>query len=218
MRSINIIAGITLITWQKIIPLFLLRIPQLSFKPLVLTLAAVRALWGSIAGLNQTNIISLLTFSSIAHSRWLISASLLRVKTLFMYLTSYTLTLIPIFMIINSSNIKTHKTIICIGIQKYPQITITLRLLSLAGLPPLAIFSNKIPVIILMTKAITTLAFILIGAAIRLCFYVIIVFTTIFNLSESLKPANTKFTIKLICVITALLQFSTLPLMLYSLP
>nr|AKQ78452.1 NADH dehydrogenase subunit 2 [Nodularia douglasiae] len=218
MRSINMMAGITLMTWQKIIPLFLLSIPQLSFKPLVLTLAAMSALWGSIAGLNQTNIISLLTFSSIAHSSWLISASLLSVKTLFMYLTSYTLTLIPIFMIINYSSMKTHKTIMCMGMQKYQQITLTLSLLSLAGLPPLAMFSNKIPVIILMTKAMTTLAFMLIGAAISLCFYVIIVFTTMFNLPESPKPTNTKFVMKLACVMTALLQFSTLPLMLYSLP
>nr|UWM10877.1 NADH dehydrogenase subunit 2 [Tchangsinaia piscicula] len=212
MYSINTLAGIILMTWQKIIPLFMLSIPQLSFTPLILTSAATSALWGSIAGLNQTNIISMLTFSSIAHLSWLILASLLSTKVLSMYLTAYTLTLLPIFLILNISNMKTHKMIMCSTTEKYQQITFILSLLSLAGLPPLAMFSSKIPIIILMSETMAILILMLMSAAISLCFYMIIVFTTMLNLPKPLKYSNSTTLLKLTCTMSIVFQLSMLPL------
>nr|UWM10863.1 NADH dehydrogenase subunit 2 [Pseudocuneopsis sichuanensis] len=218
MYSINSVAGIILMTWQKIIPLFLLSIPQLSSTPLVLTSVALSALWGSIAGLNQTHIISMLTFSSIAHLGWLLSASLLSLKILFLYLASYTLTLLPIFMVMNTSSTKTHKTTMSSMTEKYPQIIFVLNLLSLAGMPPLVMFSNKIPVIILMSKTMTTLIFMLISAAISLSFYLTIIFTMMLNLPKPSKPSNKTTMLKLVWILSVTFQFSLLPLSLSFLP
>nr|UWM10849.1 NADH dehydrogenase subunit 2 [Pseudocuneopsis capitata] len=218
MYSINMMAGTILMTWQKIIPLFLLSIPQLSFTPLVLMSAALSALWGSVAGLNQTNIISMLTFSSIAHLSWLILASLLSLKVLCLYLTSYVLTLLPILSMMNMSNEKAHKTIMCSTMEKYPQATFILNLLSLAGLPPLAMFSSKIPIIILMSKMMTVLVFMLISTAISLYFYMAIIFTTMFNLPKPLKASNSTASLKTICILSIVFQLSTLPLSLCFLP
>nr|AIC07015.1 NADH dehydrogenase subunit 2 [Lamprotula gottschei] len=212
MHSINTTAGIILMTWQKIIPLFMLSIPQLSFTPLILFSITASALWGSIAGLNQTNIISMLTFSSIAHLSWLISASLLSIKILFSYLTSYTLTLLPIFLLLNISTVKTHKMIMCSTMEKYQQITMITSLLSLAGLPPLAMFSNKIPIIILMTKTLTVLILMLISAAISLCFYMIVVFTMMLDLPSPSKTSNSTILLKLIYTSSIVFQLCMLPL------
>nr|AQM37799.1 NADH dehydrogenase subunit 2 [Unio tumidus]AQM37813.1 NADH dehydrogenase subunit 2 [Unio tumidus]AQM37827.1 NADH dehydrogenase subunit 2 [Unio tumidus] len=219
MYSMNMLAGFTLMTWQKIVPLFLLSIPQLSFTPLILISALMSALWGSIAGLNQTNIISMLTFSSIAHLSWLISASLLSIKALSMYLMSYALTLLPIFMAMNISNMKTHKTAMCGMMEKHLQIALALSLLSLAGLPPLAMFSNKIIVIYLMNKTIMMLIllFMLLSAAISLYFYVILVFTMMFDFSMPLESTNKMTSPKMVCILSFLFQLSPLFLSLYPL-
>nr|UWM10891.1 NADH dehydrogenase subunit 2 [Cuneopsis celtiformis] len=211
-HSINMMAGIILMTWQKIIPLFMLSIPQLSFTPLISMSIVMSALWGSIAGLNQTNIMSMLTFSSIAHLSWLISASLLSTKILSAYLTSYAMTLLPIFLTANISNMKSHKMIMCSTMQSCQQITFILSLLSLAGLPPLAMFSNKIPIIILMSKSMMILILMLTSAAISLYFYMSMTFSLMLNLSKPLKLSNSETLTNLICTLSIVFQFSMLPL------
>nr|AQM37757.1 NADH dehydrogenase subunit 2 [Unio crassus]AQM37771.1 NADH dehydrogenase subunit 2 [Unio crassus] len=220
MYSINMLAGFILMTWQKIVPLFLLSVPQLSFTPLILMSVLMSALWGSIAGLNQTNIISMLTFSSIAHLSWLISASLLSIKALSLYLTSYALTLLPILLSLNISNMKLHKMISCETMQKHLKITIMLNLLSLAGLPPLAMFSNKIMIIYLMSKTVMmfTLVFMLMSTAISLYFYIIVVFSAMFDSSKSLSLTNKVTLPKLICILSTLFQFFPLFLGMCPLP
>nr|AQM37785.1 NADH dehydrogenase subunit 2 [Unio crassus] len=220
MYSINMLAGFILMSWQKIVPLFLLSVPQLSFTPLILMSVLMSALWGSIAGLNQTNVISMLTFSSIAHLSWLISASLLSIKALSLYLTSYALTLLPILLSLNISNMKLHKMITCETMEKYLKITIMLNLLSLAGLPPLAMFSNKIIIIYLMSKTVMMfiLVFMLMSTAISLYFYTIVVFTTMFDSSKSLSLTNKMTLPKLICISSALFQFFPLFLGMCPLP
>nr|AXO78631.1 NADH dehydrogenase subunit 2 [Unio pictorum] len=220
MYSINTLAGFALMTWQKIVPLFLLSVQQLSHTPLILTSVIMSATWGSIAGLNQTNIISMLTFSSIAHLSWLIMASLLSIKTLSMYLMSYALTLLPIFISLNIYNMKMHKTIMCEMMEKYLQITLMLNFLSLAGMPPLAIFLNKIIIIYLMSKTAMTfiLVFMLISSAISLYFYIIIAFTAMFDYSKPLSFTNKMTLPKLIFILSALFQFFPLFLGICPLP
>nr|AMX22417.1 NADH dehydrogenase subunit 2 [Unio delphinus] len=220
MYSINMLAGFTLMTWQKIVPLFLLSVQQLSYTPLILASAIMSATWGSIAGLNQTNIISMLTFSSIAHLSWLIMASLLSVKTLSTYLMSYALTLLPIFISLSIYSMKMHKTIMSEMMEKYLQITLTLNFLSLAGMPPLAIFMNKIIIIYLMSKTAMTfiLVFMLISSAISLYFYIIIAFTSMFDYSKPLSLSNKMTLPKLIFILSALFQFFPLFLGICPLP
>nr|AGS17923.1 NADH dehydrogenase subunit 2 [Anodonta anatina]AGS17937.1 NADH dehydrogenase subunit 2 [Anodonta anatina] len=218
MYSINIMAGFILMTWQKIIPLSLMMIPQMSFMPLILTSAMMTALWGSIAGLNQTSITSMLTFSSIAHLAWLTSASIFSAKVTFLYFMLYTFTLFPIFSLMNIWSMTSHKMLMHSSLNTYPQITFIISLLSLAGMPPLAMFSSKIPIIILMSTAPTTLIIMLIGAAISLYFYLIIIFTMVLNLSNSLNTSSKTLLSKNICALFITFQLSSLPLTLYLLP
>nr|AGG20130.1 NADH dehydrogenase subunit 2 [Lamprotula tortuosa] len=218
MHSINMMAGFILMTWQKIVPLFLLSIPQLSFTPFILTSAVMSALWGSVAGLNQTDIVSLLTFSSIAHLSWLILASSLSIKALFIYLMSYLLTLLPILLTMSTSNTKTHKAIMCGESEKYALIVFLLNISSLAGLPPLAMFSNKILIITLMNEMLAILALMLIGTAISLYFYMIVIFTAMLNMSKPLKFLHKDTLSKQLYTLSVVFQLSVFPLMLYSLP
>jgi len=67
-----------LLTWQKLAPLALLvqYLNSLNTKFIIL-IAALSALLGGLGGLNQTQIRSILAFSSIGHIGWTISAALL---------------------------------------------------------------------------------------------------------------------------------------------
>ena len=213
--SINLMAGFLIITWQKLIPLFIIINTQLSYPPLILISAAITSLWGRVAGLNQTNIISLLTFSSIAHLSWLISASILNPNTFLFYFAIYTLTLLPIFLVIQIFNKKTHKAILQSSVNIHPKIILTLNLLSLAGIPPFAIFSAKIPIIIIITKSLPILAVILISTTIRLCFYITIIFSILLRTVYLMRDTIKNSILKNRFALSVMFQLSCLPLTLY---
>nr|AXO78617.1 NADH dehydrogenase subunit 2 [Sinanodonta woodiana]AXO78660.1 NADH dehydrogenase subunit 2 [Sinanodonta woodiana] len=215
MYSINLMAGFLMMTWQKLIPLFMIMNTQLSYPPLILMSAAITSLWGSVAGLNQTNMMSLLTFSSIAHLSWLISASILNPNTFLFYFAIYTLTLLPIFLVMQIFNKKTHKAMLQSSVNIHPKMILTLNLLSLAGMPPFAMFSAKIPIIIMMTKSLPILAVMLISTTISLCFYMTIIFSillsTVYLMSDTIKNSMLKNSFAL----SVMFQLSCLPLTLY---
>lgn len=215
IQSINLSAGFILITWQKIIPLYLIRIPQLSNAPIILISIAITTLWGSIAGLNQTNIMLMLAFSSITHLAWLISATLFRIKVIFLYFTLYSLTLGTIFRLLKNKNLVSHKILIHNGLSTYHLIILRFNFLSLAGIPPFAIFSGKLLVICLIKNILIILITIIIGAAIRLYFYTVFSFTRILNLLGSTNTENKKEYFNVICVLSLVLQLSALPLILF---
>lgn len=127
----------------------------------------------------------------------------------------YTLTLLPIFLVIQTFNKKTHKAILQSRIITYPQIILTINLLSLAGMPPFAIFSAKIPIIITIINSLLILAIILISAAIRLCFYVTIVFSILLSQVYLLEIIVKNHMLKSVFILSVMFQLSYLPLTLY---
>nr|ACQ91076.1 NADH dehydrogenase subunit 2 [Pyganodon grandis] len=215
MQSINLSAGFILMTWQKIIPLYLISIPQLSNAPIILISIAMTALWGSIAGLNQTNIMLMLAFSSITHLAWLISATLFSVKVMFLYFTLYSLTLGTIFSLLKNKNLVSHKMLMHNGLSTYHLMILSFNFLSLAGMPPFAMFSGKLLVICLMKNMLMILITMMIGAAISLYFYTVFSLTSILNLLGSTNTENKKEYFNVICVLTLVLQLSALPLILF---
>nr|YP_004425006.1 NADH dehydrogenase subunit 2 [Utterbackia peninsularis]ADL62597.1 NADH dehydrogenase subunit 2 [Utterbackia peninsularis] len=215
MMSINLVAGFILMTWQKIIPLTLMSIPQLSHTPLILVSAAVTALWGSIAGLNQTNTTLMLAFSSVAHLAWMISATLFSVSVTLLYFTLYTLTLLTIFNLMNTQNLMSHKMFMHTMLNPNHLMIFVLNFLSLAGMPPFAMFSGKLVIVYLMKNMMTTLVIMLISAAISLYFYMVITFTSFLNSMNSLSLLNKMLHFSAINIMTLVLQLSALPLTLY---
>ena len=98
---------------------------------LIRFISIARALVGALGGLGQKNIFSLLAYSSITHLGWIMAAICVSIALLGLYFTIY---------IIN---------IIFLLLCKWEEISLTLsvNLLSLGGMPPLAGFFPKLVVL-----------------------------------------------------------------------
>nr|ADF59383.1 NADH dehydrogenase subunit 2 [Cyrtodactylus philippinicus] len=130
-------------TWQKIAPLTLLYMTHNHLNPTtMLLLGLLSTLTGGWAGLNQTQIRTIMAFSSIAHMGWLITAITISPTLTTLTMLLYTLMTLATFM-----PLATTKTTTDIGTM-WPlsptAITATMiTLMSLGGLPPLTGFMPK---------------------------------------------------------------------------
>nr|ADF59329.1 NADH dehydrogenase subunit 2 [Cyrtodactylus agusanensis] len=130
-------------TWQKIAPLTLLYMTHNHLNhTIMLLMGLMSALVGGWAGLNQTQIRTILAFSSIAHMGWLITAITLDQSLTTLTMLLYTLTTLATFL-----PLATTKTTTDVGIM-WPLSPMTLTttmitLMSLGGLPPLTGFMPK---------------------------------------------------------------------------
>nr|ADF59333.1 NADH dehydrogenase subunit 2 [Cyrtodactylus agusanensis] len=130
-------------TWQKIAPLTLLYMTHNHLNhTIMLLMGLMSALVGGWAGLNQTQIRTILAFSSIAHMGWLITAITMDQSLTTLTMLLYTLTTLATFL-----PLATTKTTTDIGIM-WPLSPMTLTttmitLMSLGGLPPLTGFMPK---------------------------------------------------------------------------
>nr|YP_009346110.1 NADH dehydrogenase subunit 2 [Potamilus alatus]AMZ00189.1 NADH dehydrogenase subunit 2 [Potamilus alatus] len=216
MYSINMTAGLILLTWQKVMPLLLLTNPQLSYPPIVIASAMMSALWGSIAGLNQTNLLILMSFSSINHLGWLLMSSTLNLILTINYLGAYILTITPIMLLMKKHMTKTHSMVMTsLMTDKHDQLILTLSLLSIAGMPPMAMFATKIPIItsiLLSTLKITIMPLIL-SAAISMHFYLALTVTLMtIPQTPSQQPSVKTFYMKPMYTLLIMTQFFWLPL------
>nr|YP_003354968.1 NADH dehydrogenase subunit 2 [Venustaconcha ellipsiformis]ACQ91037.1 NADH dehydrogenase subunit 2 [Venustaconcha ellipsiformis] len=180
MHSINLMAGFIMLTWQKVMPLSLLTNHELAYPPIIIASAMMSALWGSIAGLNQTNLMTLMSFSSINHLGWLLMGSTINLTMTMNYLSAYTLTLTPIYLFMQTHMTKTHsKFMTSLTINNHYQLILMLTLLSMAGMPPMAMFVVKLPIMIaIMTKSLTTtLMPLILSTSISLYFYLSLTLT-----------------------------------------
>lgn len=164
-----------LFTWQKVAPLLLLS--SLKVNKLVVA-AALSAVTGAVGGLNQMLTKSLIAYSSIAHSGWILITSKLSLSTWCNYFLVYTLLSYRIITVLQ----KTHTKIIS-EISWWREGTIyrcifSLTILSLGGLPPFLGFLAKISVISLASLAgLKILIFVfVISSLISLYFYLRILY------------------------------------------
>nr|ADF59337.1 NADH dehydrogenase subunit 2 [Cyrtodactylus agusanensis]ADF59344.1 NADH dehydrogenase subunit 2 [Cyrtodactylus agusanensis]ADF59348.1 NADH dehydrogenase subunit 2 [Cyrtodactylus agusanensis]ADF59349.1 NADH dehydrogenase subunit 2 [Cyrtodactylus agusanensis] len=130
-------------TWQKIAPLTLLYMTHNHLDhTIMLLMGLMSALVGGWAGLNQTQIRTILAFSSIAHMGWLITAITLNQSLTTLTMLLYTLTTLATFL-----PLTTTKTTTNIGIMwplsPMALTTTMITLMSLGGLPPLTGFMPK---------------------------------------------------------------------------
>ena len=127
---------IFLLTWQKLAPLYL--VFTLPFQNITIFFIVRRLLVGALGSLNELRIYSLLTYSSINHTGWILLTMLSNEIITVLYLIFYTIMVTVVLLPINS---KSSQSIWLIkNSNKY---LIFINLLSLAGLPPFAGFIIK---------------------------------------------------------------------------
>nr|ADF59466.1 NADH dehydrogenase subunit 2 [Cyrtodactylus philippinicus] len=130
-------------TWQKLAPLTLLYMTHNHLNPAtMLLLGLLSTMIGGWAGLNQTQIRTIMALSSIAHMGWLITAITLSPSLATLTMLMYTVTTLATFM-----PLATTKTATDIGtmwpLSPVALTTTLITLMSLGGLPPLTGFMPK---------------------------------------------------------------------------
>lgn len=175
-----------ILTWQKIAPFIL--IIHFNGGELIFIAILASGIVGALGGLNQTNVKLILTYSSIAHSGWLLTLSSLSLKFWVNYFLIYSLnTLILVFLIKNFkiNNLKQLNIARINPIQKY---SVLVTVLSLGGLPPFLGFYAKLStIIILLNHSILIILLILLTSSLISLFYYL---KMIYNLLiiNSLEP------------------------------
>nr|BCJ04119.1 NADH dehydrogenase subunit 2 [Metaphire hilgendorfi]BDQ43953.1 NADH dehydrogenase subunit 2 [Metaphire hilgendorfi] len=190
MASISWVSCTILSSWQKLAPLtILVFFAAQASKTIIPLMAGLNALLGGIMGMNQSQLRTIMAYSSIGHLGWMLSFMLIDSPSMSMlYFMIYCSLIIPLFMVMNSMNTTTTKQLMKISmISPTTQLMLSIMLISLAGLPPLTGFMPKLLAIMMLTSFNTPLIIILImGSLMNLFFYLNI----IINLMTSTQNMN----------------------------
>nr|YP_010148802.1 NADH dehydrogenase subunit 2 [Anodonta exulcerata]QQV69693.1 NADH dehydrogenase subunit 2 [Anodonta exulcerata] len=183
MASLQLTPAFILLTWQKIAPILAIN----SFNPLLMKMtmpiAAISALWGGIGGINQTDIRSLLTYSSIAHTGWMLASITSNYSILITYLFTYILINISIYLILSKEDMKYYKQLFS---SKEPTkiFILSITILSLGGLPPLVGFVMKLLVLMFTETKMIVIFGLIVGALMSLFYYLSLTFSTLLSFSK----------------------------------
>nr|URX54500.1 NADH dehydrogenase subunit 2 [Glyptotermes sp. 19 AB-2022a] len=138
-----------MMTVQKAAPMMLISY-LMKMSTLTLTIIITSVMVGSVGGMNQTSLRKILTYSSINHTGWMLTAMMGGTNLWLMYFTVYSLLTTTVVTTAKSYNISfVNQTM---TVNKYPTAKFMLftTLLSLGGLPPFIGFLPKWTVIQLM--------------------------------------------------------------------
>jgi len=167
---------IFLLTWQKIAPLYLIfSLPDQNITNIFII---SRLIIGAVSSLNELRIFTLITFSSINHTGWLLLSMLRNELISVLYIILYRLMVIRILLPINNKNSQS-----VWSLNNSNKYIIFINLLSLAGLPPFTGFIIKwilLSEIYLFTNNIINLLLIL-TSIILLYFYLRITINRFFK-------------------------------------
>nr|YP_009338596.1 NADH dehydrogenase subunit 2 [Chloronia mirifica]ANT70533.1 NADH dehydrogenase subunit 2 [Chloronia mirifica] len=146
MEGLNWLNSLILMTWQKIAPIILISYNysySFIYCSIILSLMI-----GAIGGLNQTNLRSLMAFSSINHLGWILSSLMISESLWTMYFMFYVFLSISVIFIFMNFKIY-HFMQINSHMSNYPMMKFSLfsNLLSMGGLPPFLGFLPKLLVI-----------------------------------------------------------------------
>lgn len=142
IEGLSWINSLILITWQKIAPLIL--ISYLNIKSIILTCAIISVIVGSLGGLNQTSLRKLISFSSINHLGWILSAIYTRESLWIIYFLFYSFLSFCLIFIFNNFKLYHINQLFSLFFKsKILKFSIILNLLSLGGLPPFLGFLPK---------------------------------------------------------------------------
>lgn len=188
IKALSWSQSIILATWQKIAPIIII---IFNIKPLQIFIVAVVLLnifIGGWLGINQTNIRSLLAYSSIAHIGWILAPYSFNITvSSSYYFYIYLIITLPIFLIITIYSINTTtNTRLLINIPLYIQLSFMLIVLSIAGLPPLSGFLPKLIIIFIIRSYSNIILFlILLISLISLYFYLNVSFSILIRIKQN---------------------------------
>nr|YP_010586381.1 NADH dehydrogenase subunit 2 [Molannodes epaphos]UZZ44169.1 NADH dehydrogenase subunit 2 [Molannodes epaphos] len=192
MKGLSWMNCFILSTWQKIIPLMILSyclIPKLMYMSIMLS-----TIVGSVMGLNQSNLKMIMTYSSINHIGWLISAIMINYSLTIIYLMNYILLSYILMKFFNQMNLFHIMQIFSLKMSFLSKMLILINFISLGGIPPFLGFIPKWMIInYFMINKIYFIIFCMITMALlNLFYYLRIFFLSMMIHSFQLKWMKTK--------------------------
>nr|YP_010364861.1 NADH dehydrogenase subunit 2 [Lamellidens marginalis]QTW91592.1 NADH dehydrogenase subunit 2 [Lamellidens marginalis] len=184
MASLHLLPATLLLTWQKLAPIFAINSFNQSLLINIMPIAMISAMWGGIGGLNQTDIRSLLTYSSITHSSWMLASVLSNFFVLTIYMLCYMMINFSIYLCLNKASTKSHKQVFS-SKELSTFVAISILILSLGGLPPLTGFIMKMTVLYFTNTNILIIVFMIMGTLISLFYYLFLTFSTLLEFNKS---------------------------------
>nr|WBR65691.1 NADH dehydrogenase subunit 2 [Layahima sp. 2 YZ-2022a]WBR65704.1 NADH dehydrogenase subunit 2 [Layahima sp. 2 YZ-2022a] len=142
MEGLSWIMGFILMTWQKIAPMIL--ISYCMFYKFIFIVIIISIFVGSVGGFNQTNLRSLMAYSSINHLGWMLSSLLISLNFWMIYFLFYSFLSLSITYMFYQLNIFYFSQIFS-AMSNMPILKFSLfcNFLSLGGLPPFTGFLPK---------------------------------------------------------------------------
>lgn len=133
---------VILITWQKIAPIYIIRLTTNLSKTLII-LICLSSLVGAIGGVNQTSTRKILAYSSINHIRWIVACAATSKKSWTVYIIIYSLIIVIISLIIHEYNIISINQINIFSTKNIDKIIIIIIIMRIGGIPPFIGFIPK---------------------------------------------------------------------------
>lgn len=161
--------------WQKVAPLAVLIIfIRGVLKGLLIWTGCVGRVVGGVGGICQTQVRSLLGYSSITHNGWLIVGGIIRVVGAVLYFVIYGLINCFLFYYLYVVEVRNYCSLLknFSGVRVKQLLVLRLLLMRLAGLPPTVGFSMKWAVILVAASySIFVVGILMVGSVLRLYYY-----------------------------------------------
>nr|YP_009680585.1 NADH dehydrogenase subunit 2 [Chamberlainia hainesiana]QDH07359.1 NADH dehydrogenase subunit 2 [Chamberlainia hainesiana] len=207
MAGLSLQPAFILLTWQKIAPIFTINSMDQMLSLKTMAVAFISSLWGSVGGLNQTDIRMLLTYSSITHTGWMLASVSANAVTLMIYVVTYMMINLSLYICLVKNLTKSHKQLLTTT-NPMNSLPLAIMILSLGGLPPLAGFIMKLLVLYHTKASLFIIMGLILGTLISLLFYLSLTLSPLMEFNKTQLPLLDKTPKHLI----TLLILQTLPL------
>nr|WOE90386.1 NADH dehydrogenase subunit 2 [Libelloides sibiricus] len=215
MEGLTWMMGFILMTWQKIAPMML--ISYCIHHKFIMFSIITSIMVAAIGGFNQTNLRSLMAYSSINHLGWMLSSLLISLSHWCIYFLFYTIISLPIILMFYQMNIFYFNQIFS-SLNNYPLMKFTMfcNFLSMGGLPPFTGFLPKWIIIQSMSASnVFLMSLMVIFTLITLFFYIRLSFSALMIQSSQMLWSK-MFNSKLSSITIMLNFFSIFGLILIS--
>ena len=143
---------------------------------LMFAFGVIRVICRGILGYNQSYIRSLMAYSSVSHTGWLLCACVVDLNLALVYLSVYYYLTVVLFLIFGKNNFNK----IVSGVKRNADcLFINLLILTVAGVPPFSIFFLKLYVINGLVSFVFITAFLVVGAMLSIYYYLTFVIPSI---------------------------------------
>nr|YP_011014024.1 NADH dehydrogenase subunit 2 [Unio gibbus]WQA10105.1 NADH dehydrogenase subunit 2 [Unio gibbus] len=183
MASLQLTPAFILLTWQKIAPILSISSLNIFLIKTIMPIAVISAMWGGIGGLNQTDIRSLLTYSSIGHTGWMLVSINANYMIFISYLITYILINSSIYSFLTKEHMKSHKQLFS-SKEEMSSLILAITILSLGGLPPFTGFIMKLLVLMFTEAKSMIILGLIMGALTSLFYYLSLTFSTLLSISK----------------------------------